>query len=116
MRAGVRCADTTPTSNGTSNSASAVTASSITDQSLSLPMMTPTLGVLAMSVPSIRPLAVRQVVRGPRRTLPDVRNVFVVGRRTVGRTEHVHVPDLAPRPLGLAVQVHLGIGDPREQM
>jgi hypothetical protein len=78
MRPGVRCADTTPTSNGTSNSASAVAASSMTDQSLSLPMITPTRAVravdssrkrsspvsssrksssVAMLIPSVRPLA-----------------------------------------------------------
>ncbi|SKT93806.1 Uncharacterised protein [Mycobacteroides abscessus subsp. abscessus] len=42
MRPGVRCAETTPTSNGISNSAKAFAASDITDQSLSLPMIRPT--------------------------------------------------------------------------
>ena len=58
MRPGVRCAETTPTSNGTSNSASACAASSITDQSLSLPMITPTRGS-GMFTPSVGPFGVR---------------------------------------------------------
>src|SRR6185369_14864887 len=102
MRPGVRCADTTPTSNGTSNSANAVTASSITDQSLSLPMMTPTRApLLAMFIPSVRPFAVRQPVRGTYRPFPDLRGVLRVVDRTTRGAEHVDVADLAARPFRL---------------
>ncbi len=54
MRCGVRCAEYTPTSYGTSNSASAWAAASMTDQSESLPMITPTTGsdMRALSFPA----------------------------------------------------------------
>src|SRR6201991_2739330 len=102
MRAGVRCADTTPTSNGTSNSASACAASSITDQSLSLPMITPTRGwgalALVMSTPSVGPLGMRQPVCGPGRPFPHICDVRVVGERAACRAEDVDVADLAAGP------------------
>src|SRR6476659_2798289 len=116
MRPGGRCAEITPTSNGTSNSASAVAASSITDQSLSLPMMTPTRGSLDMFIPSVRPLAVRQPVRGPHGTFPNVGHVRLVFQRTTQCAKDVHVTDLAARSFGLSVEVHPGFGHPREQV
>src|SRR6478609_12146777 len=108
MRSGVRCAETTPTSNGMSNSASACAAASITGQSLSLPMIRPTLAPSAtMSVPSVGPLRVRQPVCRPRGPFTQFRHVFA---------DEVHVPDLAAGALALAIEVHLRIGDAAEQM
>src|SRR3954471_22372078 len=107
MRSGVRCADTTPTSNGMSNSASAWAAASITGQSLSLPMISPTRAPSAMSVPSVGPLRVRQPVCRPRGPFTQFRHVFA---------DDVHVPDLAAGALALAIEVHLRIGDAAEQM
>ena len=46
ISAGIRCADTTSASYGTPNSARALTAASITGQSESLPITTPTSGSL----------------------------------------------------------------------
>src|ERR1700761_6133424 len=121
MRSGVRCAETTPTSNGTSNSASAWAASSITDQSLSLPMITPTrgpgvLGVMVMVAPSVGPFRMREPVRRPRRAFPHICDVRVVVERAVRRAKHIDVSDLAARPLTLVVQVHLCLGHPAEQV
>src|SRR6188472_2855985 len=117
MRSGVRCADTTPTSNGMSNSANACAAASITGQSLSLPMISPTRGAgtcssrkrssSAMSVPSVGPLRVRQPVCRPRGPFTQFRHVFA---------DDVHVPDLAAGTLALAIEVHLHVGDSAEQM
>jgi len=47
MSSGIRCADTTLASWGTSNSRSTATACCITSQSLLLPISTPTSGVVA---------------------------------------------------------------------
>src|SRR6478735_6875812 len=118
MRPGVRCADTTPTSNGTSNSASACAASSITDQSLSLPMITPTRGwgALVMSTPSVGPLGVRQPVCGPGRTFPHIGDVRVVAERASGAAQDVDVADLAAGALALAVQVNPGLRHAAEQV
>src|SRR3954447_4072058 len=117
MRSGVRCADTTPTSNGMSNSASACAAASITGQSLSLPMISPIRGAgtcasrkrssSAMSVPSVGPPRMRQPVCRPRRSFTQFRHVFA---------HDVHVPDLAAGALALAIEVHLRIGDAAEKM
>src|SRR6201991_3519879 len=115
MRPGVRCAEATPTSIGTSNSASACAASSITDQSLSLPMITPTRG-LVMSTPSVGPFGMRQPVCGPHRAFPHIRDVCVVSQRSARGAENVDVSDLSARPLALAVQMDLGLGHPAEQV
>src|SRR3954447_7097402 len=107
MRSGVRCADTTPTSNGMSNSASAWAAASITGQSLSLPMIRPTRAPSAIAVPSVGPLRMRQPVCRPRRSFTQFRHVFA---------HDVHVPDLAAWALALAIEVHLRVGDAAEKM
>src|SRR5690349_3686678 len=107
MRSGVRWADTTPTSNGISNSASAWAAASITGQSLSLPMISPTLAPSAMSVPSVGPLRMRQPVCRPACPFTQFLDVLA---------DDVDVTDLAARALLLAVQMHLGVGNPAEQM
>src|SRR6476469_6427081 len=110
MRCGVRCADTTLTSYGTSNSVSASAAAFMTGQSESLPMITPTSGLTAsapMNVVSVQPYRVRQPVRGQLRPLTHV------GHR---RAEHRHVADLAARPFLLAVVVHMGVTEPRQQV
>src|SRR4051812_25511199 len=108
MRCGVRCADTTLTSYGTSNSVSASAAAFMTGQSESLPMITPTNGLksqllcstgrfaLAVNVISVQPFRVRQPVCGQLRALAHV------GHRLA---EHRHVADLAARPFLLAVVV-----------
>ena len=85
IRSGVRWAETTPTSKATSNSASACAASSMTAQSLSLPMITPTRGCPAScisvpTVPSVGPLRVRQPVCRPRGPFTNVRDVRLVSR------------------------------------
>src|ERR1700688_3864961 len=120
MRSGVRCAETTPTSNGTSNSASAWAAASITGQSLSLPMINPTRGSArsseAMAIPSIGPLRVRQPVCRSLGPLAHVRDVLRVVGRPVARPDDVDVPDLAARAFCLAVQMDMGIRHPAEQM
>src|ERR1700694_3145965 len=118
MPPGVRCAETTPTSNGTSNSASACAAACMTDQSLSLPMITPTsgAGTSAMFVPSVCPLAVRQPVCRPGGAFADSCDVLVVVPRAPNRAEDIHVPDFASRSFRLAVEVHLGIGHSGEQV
>src|SRR5215470_19933954 len=102
---GIRCADTTSASYGTPNSASAVAAASITGQSESLPMTTPTTAPLLMA--SILPR--RQVARRP----PGPLARLVPERRVPG---HGHVPDLAPRPHLLPVQVDLHVRVGRHHM
>src|SRR5690606_18294146 len=103
MRCGVRCAETTPTSNRTPNSASASAAASMVGQSESLPMIRPTAGpglpLSLMRIPSVGPNAVRHPVRRTLCLLPHLGDVLA---------EHVDVPDLAVRALALAVEVHLG--------
>src|SRR5664279_3565516 len=91
MPSGVLWADTTRTSCAISNSVSASAAADMTDQSESLPMMTPTSGM---------PFSIREIVRG-----------------TPGARAHVvkisaqcsDVSDLATGPESLAVQVNLHI-------
>src|SRR6185312_16129631 len=118
MRSGVRCAETTPTSKGTSNSASAWAAASITGQSLSLPMIKPTRGpsFLVMSIPSVCPFRVRQPVCRPLGSLTHVRDVPRVVGRTSVPPEDVDVPDLAARAFFLAVEVNTCLRDAPEQM
>src|SRR5688500_14758739 len=106
MRCGVRCAETTFTSQATSNSASASAAARITGQSESLPMITPT-GGASVDVIAVQPFAVGEPVRGQARAGPDLVHP---------RAEHGHVADLAPRPLLLAVVVHVRLGKSREQV
>src|ERR1700739_3047364 len=119
MRSGVRCAETTPTSNGMSNSASACAAASITGQSLSLPMISPTRGSArwsAMDIPSVSPFRVRQPVCRPPGALAHVRDVLRVVGRPVECAEDVDVTDLAARAFLLAVQMDADIGHPAEQV
>src|SRR5699024_3894149 len=134
---GVRCAEYTPTSEGTSNSPNAVTAGSSTGQSESLPMITPTLdsslittplvlfladgtgtrcphcphGPLSqppsMNVVPVGPFGVRQPVRGVPRTHPQ---------RFRFRTEQVHMAQFPSGTFGLAVEVHLDIGESGEEV
>src|SRR5664279_6127093 len=97
MSSGVRCAETTCASCGTSNSPRAAAAADITDQSESLPMITPTSGASAMTV------SVREVVSG--RAGPPTHVGQVV-------TERGHVPDLAAGAEPLAVQMNLHVRPP----
>src|SRR5262252_3252932 len=93
---GIRCADTTSASWGTPNSSSAAAAASITGQSESLPMTTPTRAPPFMgSILSRSQIACR--APGPLSQLVPQRGI----------PGHGHVPDLAPRAHLLAVQVHL---------
>src|SRR5690349_18737297 len=108
MRSGVRCADTTPTSKGMSNSANACAAASITGQSLSLPMISPTLAGSGMSaVPSVRPLRMRQPVCRPGGPFTQLRHIV---------SDDVDVADLAAGALLFAVQMNLRVGDAAEEM
>src|ERR1700729_2114159 len=94
MPNGVRWAETTRTSCGTSNSASASAAADITVQSESLPIITPTSAASGMRV------SVREVLRRSHGPGPHV--VQVIAQRR-------HVADLATGPEPLAVQVNLDV-------
>src|SRR6185437_6792681 len=107
MPSGVRCADTTRTSNGTSNSASVAAASDITVKSESLPMITPTTGSSSAMRVHLRSIAQCQVVRRRPGPLPDRRQVVA---------QRGHVADLATGPESLAVQVDLDIRPARHQV
>src|SRR3954468_23110577 len=109
MRRGVRCAETTCASYGTSNSASARAAGSIIGQSESLPMTMPTIGVLTATGSSVL------VLEGERRVHHAVSEVAGRGDRPGSHLGHVlpergHVAELAAAPLALAVPVQLDVG------
>src|SRR4051812_26587246 len=94
MSSGIRWAETTCASYATPNSASTSAAADITDQSESLPMITPTSGASATVVSQ------REAVGG--RTGPGT-DLGEIG------AERSDVPDLASRTESLAVQVHLDV-------
>src|SRR3954453_23915158 len=106
MSRGVRWAETTRTSYGTSNSASASAAAPMTGQSESLPMITPTTGAALGSGmrgrlsqvlgPAVGPGRGGQPGGGQRGAGPDGGHVVA---------EERHVADLAVGALGLAVEV-----------
>src|ERR1035441_5689542 len=115
MSRGIRCADTTSASCGTPNSASTVTAASITGQSESLPMTTLTSGRLAIRgspIPLIRPAP-----PGPA-GLPAALFLLGSGTQVTGGSpgpvaqradvaaEHRDVADFPAGPDRLAVQMH----------
>src|SRR5687767_7893122 len=120
MRRGVRWAETTCTSYGTSKSASVSAAGSSIGQSESLPMTMPTTGSL---MPGSRGGV---VVEG--RLLERIGRVDDPVGQVAGRGDrprpHLgevlaqggHVPELAARALALAVPVHLHVGPVRHEV
>src|SRR5262245_28335621 len=107
MRWGVRCAETTPTSNRISNSAKAIAAASMVGQSESLPMIRPTCALLTVGIPSVGPNRVRHPVRRALGLLAHHGDIVA---------EHVDMPDLAIRAFALAVQVHLRLRQSGEEV
>src|SRR5699024_10496791 len=87
----MRCAETTSTSVSMPNSASASAAADITGQSESDPITTPTRGFISFSP---------QHAGGVLSPLAGLRSI-VAG--------HGHMAEFAPRPHGLAIQVHFGL-------
>src|SRR5690348_10365015 len=114
MPTGVRCAETTRTSCGTSNSASASAAALITDQSESLPMITPTDVSLMRGPRGSAKRSVRSSFAGCSRliSVPQVRRGGAGPGADVGEggAERGDVPDLAAGAEALAVEVDLDVG------